>query len=432
MKHAQLFADVLAMRDKVHSPRDKSVSLALGLCGAIGLLLAFAGGSPGAGWLALLVATTMTIGVAAVGVVFAAIFHITAARWGRPFQRFAEAGVALMPLGLLCLLALVLGGHAWLPWLQVDHLTGGKHAWLVRGFWDVRVLLTLVCTYALSLTFVYYAWRRDFCLGEVRAAFTGRLGAWLGRGITDAEREMARCTRRLDVLAPAVIIVYALAFSFLAFDLIMALEPDWYSTLFGAWYFISHLFVGLAAIVLITTVLWRRLSLERFVSMPRQRDLATLLFAFCLVHMDFFWSQFLTIWYAHLPEFTFYLIDRTLDPALPYHHLTWPALAAFFFIPFGTLLFRRVKSSRLLLSAVAIIAISGVLLARFIEAAPALLTLDSPSVTGLFLPLAATALVALGVIGVAIPLYQRLLTSIPLMPLSDEVFLATQTHEEHP
>jgi len=38
-----------------------------------------------------------------------------------------------------------------------------------------------------------------------------------------------------------------------------------------------------------------------------------LLFAFCLLNIDFFWSQFLTIWYANLPEETFYLIERTID-----------------------------------------------------------------------------------------------------------------------
>ena len=55
---------------------------------------------------------------------------------------------------------------------------------------------------------------------------------------------------------PAVAIVYSVAFSFIGIDLIMALEPDWFSTLFGGWYFIGNLFAGLALLAVAAMSLW--------------------------------------------------------------------------------------------------------------------------------------------------------------------------------
>ncbi len=98
-----------------------------------------------------------------------------------------------------------------------------------------------------------------------------------------------------------------------AIDLIMALDPDWFSTLFGGWYFIGNLFSGLALLAIAAMSLRNRCGLQRFLPEARQSDLATLLFAFCLLNIDFFWSQYLTIWYGNLPEETGWLIERAVD-----------------------------------------------------------------------------------------------------------------------
>ena len=423
MSREALIKEVLAATPEAAPPHTRNFALGLCALGLAGLGLAALAGAA-ALWTALLTGTVLVAGLGMFGALLSAIFQLTGARWGRSYRRLAELGVVLMPLGLAGALAILAGGNAYLPWVAEHPHAGGKALWLTRGFWDARVLGALLIAYGVGLRFVYLSMRRDFCISAVRERFGGRLGTFLGRGIRKPDEEAARCGRKLDVLAPMVGLVYVFAFTLLGFDLIMALDPDWFSTLFGAWYFISHIFTGLALVAILSMALRARLPLERFLRPKQQSDLATLLLAFCLVNADFFWNQYLTIWYANLPEETGYLMTRTADSALPWRSLSFVSLATFFAFPFLALLFRRVKASRLLLSVVAASAVTGIFLARFIEIAPALLKVQPGAGLGaVALPLAAAAMVFCGLLGGGLLLYGKALTQVPIMPLGDEIFV---------
>lgn len=439
MTAGDLVDEVLNATPTVVPSPVKAAALVAVVAGAIALAGAFLGGGVAAGWVTVLVSAALTIGLGVVGILISAVFQITNAKWGRAYRRLAEAGVVFMPIGLLLVVVYLVGTavtHEGVPWVHHEHLSGGKQVWLLRGFWDLRILAYLAVSYALALAFLYYSLRRDFTFPAVaehlRDSWVARRVA---RGITDAETERARCESRLTVLAPAVAVVFALAFTFLAFDLIMALDPEWFSTLFGGWYFIGHLFAGLALLAVASLSLRNRCGLERFLPETRQRDLATLLFAFCLVHTDFFWSQYLTIWYANLPEETHWLIERTVDESLPWVRLSWISLSAFFFIPFVALLFRRVKHSRVLLTAVATVVVVGIFLARFIEIAPAVLEAApeaGPFVSrGAYGTLLSSALLFLGCLGIGGLLYYGFLTKVPILPVGDEVFAREFSSAEH-
>jgi hypothetical protein len=424
MIDASLAKEVLsATPDRAPEALRKLGFVLVGL-GVIGLAAGFfLSADPAVGWAALLTATVLVIGVAVVGPLLSAIFEITGAKWGRAYRRLVEASVVLMPVGAIALIALLAAGNAYLPWVQEHPHVGGKAVWLTRGFWDARVVGALAVSYALGLYFVYLSLRRDFCLEEVRGRFTGKLGAWLGKGIADGEAEAARLTRRASVVAPLVALSYGICFTLLGFDLIMALEPDWFSTLFGAWYFVGNVFFAMALLAVGSVALRRTLGLERFITAERQSDMATLLLAFCLLNTDFFWNQYLTIWYANLPEETGYLIERTVDTALPWRSLSFVSLGTFFLLPFLLLLIRRVKRNGALLTLVAAAAAVGLVLARFIEIGPALFEVEKGSGIGVLLwPLLTAGLVLLGLLGVGLLLFGKLLSAVPIMPVGDAVF----------
>jgi hypothetical protein len=408
------------------SPREaggKALPLAVAGLGLVGLGIGFAGDRK-AGWVALLVATVVALGIGIFGALLSAIFEMTNSRWGRVYRRLAEASVAVMPLGIVGAIGLLVGAGDYLPWLNGHELEGNKALWLSRGFWSLRIALALGISYSVAIYFLYFSLRRDFCVPGVRDRCKGRLAAMVGRDIKDPEAEARRCSRRLSALAPLVAILYAITFSALGFDLIMALEPDWYSTLYGAWYFIGPVVSGLGLLAIAGLVLRRRLPLAPYLTQKRQSDLATLLFAFVLVNTDFFWSQYLTIWYSHLPEETSYIIKRTIDFRLPWAGLSYLSLAGFFLIPFIALVFRRVKRNGPLLGTVALINVVGVVLARFLEVAPALIELSpTPGAGALVRPLLATALVLVGFLGVGWRLYRGLLTAVPIMPVGDPIFV---------
>lgn len=389
--------------------------------GTGGLALGFGAAGAKAGWTALLTATVMVIGVAAAGVLLSAIFQLTGARWGRAYRRIAEGSVALMPVGVLGILVVLAGGSAYLPWAHEGHLTGGKNIWLVRGFWDARVLGVLLVIYGLSLAFVYHSVRKDFCLRAVREGLAGKLADFLGKGLSgDDAREAARLDARMTLMAPAIAILYGLGLTLLAVDLIMALEPDWFSTLFGGWYFIGQLFTCLALVAILGILLRRRFGLERFISVTRQSDAATLLLAFSLLAADFFWSQYLTIWYGNLPEETMWVIARTASTS-PLRGLSWATLASFFAIPFFALLFRKVKQTDELLAVVAVVVVSGILMSRFIEIAPALMDLHGPGAS-YAIPLISSAATFVGLLGAGLLIFFALMARVPVMCVGDSIF----------
>jgi len=403
------------------------VGVVLAAAGLAGLGLGFAAsGDPAAGWAGLTTATAIVAGVAMVGPLLSAIFQITGAKWGRVYRRLAEGSVVLMPVALVGVLILIAGGNAYLPWVHEHPHLGGKAVWLTRGFWDARLLLALALAYGAGLAFVRLSLRRDFCLIEVRKRFKGRIAEIVSKGITEgnADDEAERCEHRMTQLAPLVAIAYGLAFTVFGFDLIMALEPDWFSTLFGAWYFIGNVFGGLALLAIGSVAFARKSELGHLFNSRRQSDLATLLLAFCLINVDFFWNQYLTIWYANLPEETFYVIERTADRSLPWRNLSFVSLGAFFLIPFTVLLLRRVRRSGRLLAVVAAVSLFGVFLARFIEIAPALLEVQAGSgIAGVAMPLASAALIFAGFLGGGLILYRGWLSNVPLMAVGDGVLV---------
>jgi hypothetical protein len=426
MSYENLTSEVFSESLEPLAQGQKKVGLGLIGAGVLGAGIGFlASGNPAAGWVALLTATVLTIGLAMVGPLLSAIFQITGTKWGRAYRRLAEGSVVLMPVGVVAVLVLFAGGSSYLPWMQAHPHLGGKAVWLTRGFWDVRVLALLLAAYGVGLAFVRHSLRRDFCVGEVRAKYSGFFSNWAAKGITkqNASEESARSRRRMDFLAPCVAIVYGVAFSLLGIDLIMALEPDWFSTLFGAWYFIGNIFAGLALLAIAQVILGKRSKFGQLFTPKRMGDLATVLLAFCLINGDFFWNQYLTIWYANLPEETFYLIERTADTELPWRSLSFISLTAFFVVPFLALLIRKIKRSGVLLVAVSIVVVFGVFLARFIEIAPPLLQLPPGSGMGaLVLPLVSAALVLLGFLGAGLFLYSKWFLAVPVMVVGDEIF----------
>lgn len=412
-------------------PGLKKAALGMMIAGAAGLGLAFvAGGSPNAGFAALLTATVMVIGIAMVGPLVSAIFEMTGAKWGRPMRRLFEGTVALMPVGLMAIVVLMAAGNVYLPWVHEHPHHGGKAIWLVRGFWDARVILFLLVAYGTGIAFVRLTIKRDFCINEVQEKFKGKLNDMLTKGVSDSEKEIEILNTKIARLAPVVAIVYGVFFSLLGFDLIMALEPDWFSTLFGAWYFIGNLFSGFAILAILAMAISRQQGMHRFFTTERLSDMATLLLAFCLVNGDFFWNQYLTIWYANLPEETFYVIKRTVEEGTVWRGLSFVSLATFFFIPFLALLFRKVKQTGPLLTGVALIAVVGVLLARFIEIAPAIANIESTDMGTAVMTAASALLILFGFLGGGLAILAAVFSNVPIMAVGDQTLVSMLIEKE--
>lgn len=314
--------------------------------GAVTFSALLAGPEPARAWQSFLVNFLFWSGVAVAGVVLAAIFEVSEARWPVPTRQLGEACAAFLPVSFLLFLATWFGRRTLLPW--ADHPPAANAAWLNVPFFFAREALGLLLLYGAALLFSYRSLRAENRLSQDLGATRASL-------------------RRLAVV---VLVLYASVYTIFAWDFVMSLDPAWSSTLFGGYYFVGNLYLGLAAVTALTVFTSRRHGLDHSVDSKVFHNLGKLLFCFALLWTYLFWSQYLVIWYGNLPRETRFLLVRTAQE--PWSTLALAVLLANFLIPFVILLFRAARKSRQALLAVSAVIVAGMWLERFLLVAPSL------------------------------------------------------------
>jgi hypothetical protein len=108
------------------------------------------------------------------------------------------------------------------------------------------------------------------------------------------------------IFAPFGIVTLTIA----AIDFMMSLEPHWYSTIYGVYYFAGSLIAGFTSLALTSILLLENGYLDSRMSKRHYHSLGTLIFGLNIFWAYIAFSQFLLIWYADIPEETFWLIPR--------------------------------------------------------------------------------------------------------------------------
>lgn len=338
------------------------------LCGALFVVgaVAFAAAvavDPARAWRAYLSNWLFWLSVAAGAVAFAAAITMTRGVWARPVRRIALSFVAFLPVAFVLMIPLLFQGERIFPWLGMEDLHGGKAVWLTVPFLAFRNVLGLGLLIGVAVAFAYRSLRPDAGLAREEAPGRGR-GWWdrLTRDWGGQEAEESKSTHKMRVLAPVLALAWALALSFVAFDFVMALEPEWISTLFGAYFFMPALLGGIAATAIATIAYRGPLGLDAYIGASQRHDLGKLVFAFCIFWAYLFWSQFLVIWYGLLPAEQFYVIERFEAPYTPFALLV---LGCLFVIPFFGLLGVAPKRKPLTLGLFSAIVLFGLWIERW-------------------------------------------------------------------
>jgi hypothetical protein len=160
--------------------------------------------------------------------------------------------------------------------------------------------------------------------------------------------ERDRISLRLRKTSAAGILLWALTLSFAAIDWVMSLQPHWYSTIFGVYFFGASILAFFAFTTLVAMGLQRGGMLKNAITTEHYHDLGKFVFGFTVFWAYIAFSQFILIWYANIPEETeFYLVRvhggwAPMSYALPVIH---------FFVPFLYFMSRHVKRNRLALGA---------------------------------------------------------------------------------
>ncbi len=207
---------------------------------------------------------------------------------------------------------------------SVDELTLSKAGWLNATSFLVRIAIYFLVWTSLAGFWFFRSRRQD--LGDPQATQT----------------------RKMEWHAGITAIAFGLTLTFAAFDFLMSLDPHWYSTMFGV-YFFAGCAVGGFSLNLLTVLLAARTGLfPDVLSTEHRRDLGRFLFAFV-----FFWgyiafSQYMLLWYANVPETTRWFAIRGASMAEGYGNswgwLLTGLLFGHFVIPFLGIMSRHVKA----------------------------------------------------------------------------------------
>lgn len=387
--------------------KNKSVWVIFSLFVIIGLggfIFQLAGKYPEKAWQAYLINFLLWSAVAQGGLLFSMVTHITKARWSKPLQSIAESFAAFFPISFGLFLVLFLGKDQLFPWLGQD--LHGKEVWLNLPFLFWRDFFGLLILYGLGMAYLNYALKLKMAHIEPQSKVHRFLHHWWSRRGYDPDL----CKGRMSTLSVLYIIAYALVLSLVAFDLVMSMDPHWISTLFGAYSFVKAFYVGLGSLIIFAAALRLSQGEKSGLTSSHFHDLGKLFFAFCLAWADFFYCQFIVIWYANISEETSYIIKRTM--LAPWNSLAWIVFIVSFVIPFFILLNRNIKTKPRFMIVLCSVVLAGIWLEHLLLLGPAL----SPHVAALPLSLVDgfVTLGFLGLMALSLIFFLRLFPSLVL------------------
>ena len=322
-------------------------------------------------WGAFYVNTVFFMGLSLGGTMTTVIMQIVRATWGAPIRRLAEANIAFFPIAYTALLTTYFGREYLFYWGRAP--MPGREWWMQPTFVYVRFSILFALLFILMARFVFLSLRGDVGLAHDRAKDKSKwnlpIHQYLLRGWRGAEREVLPLQRSMSVSAPVVVFAYAIVVSLFSFEMIMGQNPSWMSNLFGAFIFVSQVYIGWASLALMTMFFSKNnKKFGELVSTQQTWDLGKLTLGFCMLWGYMFWSQFLVQWYGNLPEETQWLILRTRE--YPWKGIAWVVFAMCFVIPFVCLLSRDLKKTPLAYATVCFIVMSGVWLDRYLIIMP--------------------------------------------------------------
>lgn len=304
---------------------------------AVGLLIALGGFFLDATqfWRSYLLAFLfwLEIGLGCLG--FVMLHHLAGGRWSALIRRIMERGAMTLPAMALLFLPLLFGLRTLYPWLNSEHLAESellqqKAAYLNLPFFLIRAVIYFGVWITLAVLFNRWSLAED-------------------RGDGEAAR------RRMGRLSGIGMLIYAITATFAAYDWMMSLEPEWFSSIYGLLFMAGQ---GLAALALAILAL-RYLSQANDQSSAwtdQFNDLGNFLLGFVMIWAYFTYSQFLIIWSANIPEEAVWYAHRSQGGWLEVGIFL---IALHFVLPFFLLLSRQVKRKVRLLTGLALLILAA-------------------------------------------------------------------------
>lgn len=299
---------------------------AIALIGAlVGLLLLTLGAlvdDPEQFWRSYYIAWLYWTGIALGSLGILMIQHISGGVWGATLRRLLESAALTLPwMGLFFIPVALFGLHSIFEWshegFMVGEILSQKKVYLNVPFFLARMVAYFVIWTALVVLLTRWSRRLDGT-GDMR--LSGRM-----RGLS----------------APGFV-VYAITMTLATVDLVLSLDAEFFSTIWGALVTISFILAAFSLMIIVLSLLTDRGPLRTVMSSEHFLDLGKLMLAFTIVWTYFSFSQFIIIWSGNLPQEAVWYTARLSGG------WGWMGLALLvfaFIVPFLLLLSRPLKES---------------------------------------------------------------------------------------
>lgn len=289
-------------------------------------------------------------GLGIIGLFFVAIQYAAQAGWSAPIKRIPLALGQWIPIaGILTIGIWFLTNHDIFHWTHhdlydkaspdYDHILDQKSVYffwpLHGGGFPLFYILRMVVFF--GLWYWFYTLIKKHMLAE---DIEGGTQHWYS-------------ARKLSAI---FLIIFAVSSSVAAWDWVMSIDPHWFSTMFGWYVFASWWVAGLATITLIVVNL-KDAGYLKMVNQNHLHDLGKFVFAFSVFWTYIWFSQFMLIYYANIPEETVYFLERIKHS--PYSWIFYANLILNFVLPFLLLMTRDAKRHMAMLKVVCPIVIVG-------------------------------------------------------------------------
>ena len=252
-------------------------------------------------WSALYVALFFFFIISLGTLAFYAIQHASQAGWPVVLFRVMEAITAYLPVGgILLFVFFVLSSlhlnHLFI-WMDPEVVAHDELIQNKTGYLNVPFFLIRAAIYMAG-----WIWYRQHSRKLTLAQ--------------DNATDLSNYTK-LFKRSAAFLVFFLVTESMMSWDWIMSLDPHWFSTLFGWYLFASMIVSAITTIALVSIYLKGKGYLE-FVNNSHLHDLAKFMFGFSIFWTYLWFSQFMLIWYANIPEEVTYFVTRFNDYKIPF------------------------------------------------------------------------------------------------------------------
>ena len=245
----------------------------------------------------LLIDSFFFFGIGLGSLFFLALQYATETGWYATVKRVIEAVAGYLPVGIILMTVTLLyitltdGAHLYL-WMDAkkvaeDEIMKGKAVYLNKGFFWVRTVVYFATYYIF-----WKGFRKRSLLEDVEGGTTIHFTNYKKGAL--------------------FLVFFAVFSSTSAWDWIMSIDVHWFSTLFG-WYVFAGMWCTTMVVLVTTTLYLKKKGYLPNVNESHIHDLGKWTFATSFLWSYLWFSQFMLIWYANIPEEVTYYMTRIKD-----------------------------------------------------------------------------------------------------------------------